>query len=317
MRKMVFWGVLLMVLTLQAQRNDVNFFEPNGIITNSPMLSNDLSYSITHLDHRADDVVWAHVVYSIIDLRDIRNSQLAFPTGQDVQFKNLFKMLCDAVVAKVPVYYPNDAGISPYFDKSNIIPIDKLADVFFIETNVAGAQFIDPLFELNAATGALNISGRIYSRFSTGIRKFIVQKVYYFDKHLSTMGSKVIGIAPMLSETEPAFESFDVNENAETDQSTQTLKNTLRESIIGWFLYDDLEALFSSQLIYQESNVAQRINYHEFFSKRMFTDYLIGDNNLFKRLYGNTEELTLTQLQSEIRRIESEMIKTESEIWAK
>lgn len=315
MRKPVLMWVLLMALTVQAQRNAVNFFEPNGIITNSPMLSNDLSYSITHLDHRADDVVWAHVVYSIIDLRDIRNSQMAFPTGQDVQYKNLFRMLCDAVVAKVPVYYPNDAGISPYFDKTNIIPTDKLSDVFYIETNVAGAQYIDPLFELNAATGTLNISGRIYDRFSRGIRKFIVQKVYYFDKHLSQMGSKVIGIAPIQSSTEPAFASFEENENA--DQSTQTLKNTLKESIIGWFLYDDLKARFSSQLIYQESNAAQRVNYHEYFTKRMFTDYLIGDNNLFKRLYGNTEELTMTQLQSEVRRIERELIETESDIWAK
>jgi hypothetical protein len=313
--------ILVLMLGMQqanAQRSNINFFESNGIITNSTLLNNDLSYTITHLDHRADDVVWAHVVYSIIDLRDVSNSQLAFPIGQDVQHKNLFRLLSEGVVKKIPVYYPNESGISPYFDQTNIIPLNKLSDVFYIETNVTGAQYIDPLFEYDSISKNLKISNRIYDRFSKEIKKFIVQKVYYFDKHLSTLGSKIIGIAPIQSAYEPvSFGGGFGEEEENAEAGTLTLRNTLKESILGWFLYDDLKAHLSGQPIYQESNAATRVSYHEYFTKKMYTDYLIGDNNLFKRLYGNTGEITLAEFKSEINRIERELIEIESDIFAK
>lgn len=311
--------LILCSTQLMAQRNAVNFFEPNGVITNSPLMTSDLSYSLTHLDHRADDVVWARVVYSIIDLRDIRNVQLAFPTGQDVVYRNLFRLISDGVVNKIPVYYPNEAGVSPYFDATNIIPLNKLSDVFFIETNVGGAQYIDPLFELDSVRNTLNLSNRIYNRFSSGVKKFMLQKVYYFDKHLSTIGSKIIGIAPMRSDTESQFGSFDVDFGDEevTEPGTTALKSALSDAILCWFLYDDLKAHFSSQPIYPGSNAAQRVSYHEFFTKKMFADYLVGDNNLMKRLYGNTEEITLSQLKKEISQVENELIEVESDIWAR
>lgn len=316
-------GLILALIILSgtfmvtAQHRPVSFFESNGIITRSPELNSDLSYTVAHLDHRADDIVWAHVVYSIIDLRDISNSQLAFPISPDVQYKNLFRLICDAVVAKTPVYYPNERDISPYFAPTNKILPERLTDVFYIETNVAGAQYIDPLFEFNQADSSLTVSMRIYDRFANAIQRFLVQKVYFFDKHLSTMGSKVIAIAPIQSAPEPSPLSIFDEEDETTDDGTLVLRNTLRESIIGWFLYDDLKPHFSAQPVYQESNAAQRVSYHEYFTKRMYSDYMIGDNNLFKRLYGNTDQLTISDLKSEIKRISRELVEIESDIWAK
>ena len=308
---------LIFSFNATGQQTNLNFFESNGVINNSEMLTNDLGYTLTYLDHRADDVVWAHVVYSIIDLRDNSNAQLAFPSGQDVNYKNLFRLIADAVVAKTPVYYPNEADISPYFDTANIVLTTKLSDVFFIETNVAGAQYIDPLFELNATSNTLNISNRIYDRFSRRINKFLIQKVYYFDTHLSKLSSKIIGIAPLMApeETMSAFPAF--GEEDDNDQDTQLLKTTLRESILCWFLYDDLKSHFSTQMVYQASNIAQRISYHEYFSKKMFSDYLIGDNNLMKRLYSNTEALSTQQLTQEIQNIQQQLIEIEAGIWGR
>jgi len=303
---------------VSGQQSDLNFFGNNGAINHSELLSNDLGYTLTHIDNRADDVVWAHIVYNIIDLRDNINSQLAYPTGQDVNYKNLFRLLSESVVANTPVYYPNESGITPYFGPTNIVPATNLSDVFFIETNVAGAQYIDPLFEVNAETNTLAISNRIYDRFSRRINKFLIQQVFYFDKHLSQLSSKIIGIAPLMTVEEiiaPAFSPFDDEETVDAD--TQELKNTLRESIVCWFLYDDLKSHFSAQPVYQESNIAQRISYHEYFSKKMYSAYMIGDNNLMKRLYSNTGELTTNQITDEIKDIQRKLVEIESGIWAK
>lgn len=309
---------MLAAFNADGQQANLNFFGSSGVINQSEALNNDLGYTLTHIDNRADDVVWAHVVYKIIDLRDNVNSQLAFPTGQVANYKNLFRLLSEAVVANTPVYYPNEAGVTPNFAPSNLVPATNLSDVFFIETNVAGAQYIDPLFEVEEGTNTLTISNRIYDRFSRRINRFMIQQVYYFDKHLSQMSSKIIGIAPLMTVEEiigTAFSAFDEEDAGNAD--TQELKNTLRESIVCWFLYDDLKSHFSVQPVFQESNIAQRVSYHEYFSKKMFSAYLIGDNNLMKRLYSNMGELTTNQITNEIKGIQSKLVEIESGIWGR
>lgn len=310
--------LLFFIGGVSGQQSNLNFFHSNGVINQSEDLSNDLGYTLTHLDNRADDVVWAHVVYSIIDLRDNINAQLAFPTGQDANYKNLFRLLSEAVIGGAPVYYPNEAGVTPWFGQANLVPATKLSDVFFIETNVAGAQYIDPLFEQNTGNNTLTISNRIYDRFSKRINKFLIQQVYYFDKHLSQMSSKIIGIAPLMTMEDalaPAFPDFE-NEDA-GGADTQQLKTTLRDAIVCWFLYDDLKSYFSAQPVFQESNIAQRISYHEYLSKKMFSAYLIGDNSLMKRLYSNTGELTTNQITDEIIDIQRKLVEIESGIWGR
>lgn len=308
--------MLLAGFSATGQQPNLNFFESNGVINQSGELSNDLGYTLTHLDNRADDVVWAHVVYQIIDLRDNINVPLAYPTGQDANFKNLFRLLSEAVIAGAPVYYPNEAGVTPWFGQNNLVPATKLSDVFFIETNVAGAQYIDPLFEQNSANNTLTISNRIYDRFSKRINKFLIQQVFYFDKHLSQVNSKVIGIAPLMTLEEtlaPAFPDFDNEEKSAAD--AQELKTALRDAIVCWFLYDDLKSHFSAQPVFQESNIAQRVSYHEYFAKKMYSSYLIGDNSLMKRLYSNTGELSINQITDEIKDIERKLVEIESGIW--
>ena len=312
-------ALLILALTLtQAQNNTFNFFESNGSINNSRELFEDMSYTLLHLDHRVDDVVWASIVYSIIDLRDDRNLQLAFPSETNSQYQNLFRLMANAVVGRAPVYYANETAIAPNFSPANRVATSNLTDVFFIETNVAGAQYIDPLFDYNPQSDSLGISSRIYDRFAQQINKFMLQKVYYFDKHLSRFHTKIVGIAPLIAEPDLLqFDPDDEGDEMEDAAAVQQLKVTLRESILCWFLYDDLKPHFSNQLVYQHSNVAQRVSYHEYFTKKMFSDYLIGDNYLMRQLYSPTStSLTIPQLRSSIKQVANELIEIESSAWS-
>ncbi|OJV35858.1 MAG: hypothetical protein BGO29_09205 [Bacteroidales bacterium 36-12] len=314
--------VSLLILTginLSGQTNNISFFKQNGSINYSEELSNDLGYTLIHLDNRADDVLWAHVVYSIVDLRDNMNSQLAFPVGHDVNYKNLFKLISDAIASKATVYYPNDVAVTPNFETNNIVPIQKLSDVFSIETNVAGAQYIDPLFQFDSISNNLSVNNRIYDRFSKQINKFLIQQVFYFDTHLSQMSSKIIGIAPMMTMEDAAASLFpdfgDENNNNGGKAGTTEIKNALRESILCWLLYDDLKPFFSTQLVLPENNIAQRVSYHEYFSKKMFSSYLVGDNNLLKKLYSSNVNVDANEIKKEISEIQRKLVKIESEIW--
>ncbi len=304
---------------IQGQDTDnLFFFKDNGAINYNENISNDLGYTLIHLDNRADDVVWAHIVYKVIDLRDNLNSQLAFPVERDVHYKNLFRVITEAISKNVPVYYPNESDITPNFDISNAVATNKLSDAFYIETNVAGAQYIDPLFEVDTLTNTITVNNRIYDRFAKRVNKFMIQQVFYFDKNLSMMRSKIIGIAPMLRSEDadlPDFSFLEEDSSNENGMDLQDLKSTLRESVLAWLLYDDLKATFSSQLVFQESNIAQRMSYHEFFTKKMFSAYLIGDNNSIKQLYYNTSKLTPEQLMVNLETIQRKLVEIESNLF--
>lgn len=308
---LIFLTILLTGYFVQAQET-INFFGENGVINDNPELNEDLSYTLTRLNSKAEDVVWAQVIYSIIDLRDKRNAQLAYPIDPDVTYKNIFRVLSDAVVNKTPVYYPNEYGLAPQFNSTNMVPREKLSDVFFIETDVAGAQYIDALFENDAPTGNIKISSRIYDRFSKGINRYLIQKVYYFDKNLSRFNSKLIAIAPLKVEQDVQLNAV---QDDEKGADIQAIKSALKESVLAWFLIDDLKVQFAKQPVYQTDNIAQRVSYLEFFTKKMFGDYLIGDNNLFRKIYSTTQEITPSQMKEEVSQIQEKLVKIESEVW--
>ena len=148
----------------------------------------------------------------------------------------------------------------------------------------------------------------------------MIQQVFYFDKHLSQMKSKIIGIAPLMRSEDLEFDDFSFLEEDTLDEegiNLQDLKTTLRESILCWFLYDDIKPILSTQLIFQESNIAQRMTYHEFFTKKMFSAYLIGDNNSVKQLYYNTSKITPEQLLVNIESIQRKLVEIESNLFQK
>ena len=93
-------------MSMRAQHN-VNFlFDDKGTMrTETVELSQD---SVIIVNHRSDDVVWSRVVYRIIDMRYKQNYQLYFPTkSDDADYRNLFKVITDAVVDGLPIYEKN------------------------------------------------------------------------------------------------------------------------------------------------------------------------------------------------------------------
>jgi hypothetical protein len=41
----------------------------------------------------------------------------------------------------------------------------------------------------------------------------------------------------------------------------------------------------------------------------------VGDNNLFRRIYSSTQEITTKQLKDEVNNIREKIVKIESEVW--
>ena len=125
--------LMLGVMTAQAQHKVISFFDEMGSARIQTEEFSQAHDTIVLVDHRIDDVIWARYVYRIIDMRYKQNYQLYFPTkSDDSDYRNLFKVIADAVVDGLPIYEKNMETIKPDFNQEPLakamIPMMFMAD---------------------------------------------------------------------------------------------------------------------------------------------------------------------------------------------
>jgi len=313
MKKLSFIVCLLVgVMTVQAQHNVISFFDEMG---SARIQTEEFSYAhdtIVMVDHRIDDVIWARYVYRIIDMRYKQNYQLYFPTKvDDPDYRNLFKVIVDAVVDGMPIYPVNAETIKPDFKvepfAKNQIPRDALMVVDQTEDHSDDDEFYNiatsraMLVNYDSITDELKMQPFSFESVVKNQIKYLTQEVVFFDKHTSRLHTKIMAIAPL----HPVKIS--------TQDSTQVM-SMLRESIMFWIPFDQLRPYMAMQYAIPNRNEVKRVTYDEFFQKRLFTSYIVGEGNMYNRWipdYARTEE----EVKKEQARIATELLNFEQDLW--
>ena len=313
MKKLSFIVCLLVgVMTVQAQHNVISFFDEMG---SARIQTEEFSYAhdtIVMVDHRIDDVIWARYVYRIIDMRYKQNYQLYFPTKvDDPDYRNLFKVIVDAVVDGMPIYPVNAETIKPDFKvepfAKNQIPRDALMVVDQTEDHSDDDEFYNiatsraMLVNYDSITDELKMQPFSFESVVKNQIKYLTQEVVFFDKHTSRLHTKIMAIAPL----HPVKIS--------TQDSTQVM-SMLRESIMFWIPFDQLRPYMAMQYAIPNRNEVKRVTYDEFFQKRLFTSYIVGEGNMYNRWipdYARTEE----EVKKEQARIATELLNFELDLW--
>jgi gliding motility associated protien GldN len=126
----------------------------------------------------------------------------------------------------------------------------------------------------------------------------MIQEVIFFDKHTSRLHRQIIAIAPL-----------------QPDRATSTDPMLfLRQSIKFWVLYKDLRPYLASNYISNNGNEQKRVTFDDFFQKRLYTSYLVGENNIYNRMildYAKEEQ----SAKKEQARIETELLNFEQDLW--
>ena len=131
--------------------------------------------------------------------------------------------------------------------------------------------------------------------------KYLTQEVVFFDKHTSRLHTKIIAIAPLYSE------------RITITDSTQVM-GALNESIMFWVPFDLLRPYLAMQYAIPNRNETKRVTYDEFFQKRLYTSYIVGEGNMYNRWipdYANTYE----DIKKEQDRIATELLNFEQDLW--
>lgn len=302
---------MLGVVTAQAQHKVISFFDEVGSARIQTEEFSQAHDTIVLVEHRLDDVIWSRYVYRIIDMRYKQNYQLYFPTkSDDADYRNLFKVITDAVVQGLPIYEKNMESIKPDFTQEpvarRVIPTlfmadDPLADYSDDPTHFDIATSDAMLVHYDTIADSLSFHFYPFEKLVRNQLKYLIQEVVFFDKHTSRLYTKIMAIAPLQSDKISTRDNSDI-------------MGSMRESIMFWIPFDALRPYMAMQYIIPNRNETKRVTFDEFFQKRLFTSYIVGEGNMYNRWipdYVRTEE----EVRKEQDRIAAELLNFEQDLW--
>ena len=298
---------VLGITTAQAQHIPTQFLDEYGSARITTEEFSSAHDTVVMINHRIDDVIWARYVYRIIDMRFKQNFQLYFPVlSDDPDYRNLFKVITDAVIDGMPIFEKQTGTIKPDFKQEPAAK--KVIPGMFLQGNPLDG---DPDLDISSSNDMVVHYDSIEDEFSFNFYpyeslvrnqvKYLTQEVVFFDKHTSRLHTKIIAIAPLYSE------------RITITDSTQVM-GALNESIMFWVPFDLLRPYLAMQYAIPNRNETKRVTYDEFFQKRLYTSYIVGEGNMYNRLipdYANTYE----DIKKEQDRIATELLNFEQDLW--
>ena len=303
--------LMLGVVIAQAQHQVISFFDEVGSARIQTEEYSEAHDTIVMVEHRWDDVIWSRYVYRIIDMRYKQNYQLYFPTkSDDIDYRNLFKVITDAVVDGMPIYEKNMETIKPDFKQDPVtrtsIPMmfmvdDPLVDYSDDPSHYDISSSDAMLVHYDSIADELSFHFYPFEKIVKNQIKYLTQEIVFFDKHTSRLHTKIMAIAPLQSD------KISTRDNSNIMQS-------LRESIMFWIPFDGLRPYLAMQYAIPNRNETKRVTYDEFFQKRLYTSYIVGEGNMYNRWipdYTGDAEV----VRKEQDRIATELLNFEQDLW--
>lgn len=307
--------LVLCLSNLNAQDRSLSFFDKRGTVNNIQTAYIDaLADTIAVINHRWDDIAWSRIVYRVIDMRDKQNNQLYFPIVPTDKYKNLLRLILDASLSDtkpLTAYEKVEGDIKPNYDSP--IPQDSLGNYFVsCEWDTANSTIRKSyLIEKDPLTNQKKISSYNYPDYAGKQLKFLVQEIVFFNKHYSRMYTKIMAIAPMYIYNESNVTRMNLLGKSKTGDA---IWNFFQSSVLCWYPFDELRPYLAKQYVIPKGNETQRLTYDEFFTQKLYESYLAGDENVNNRLLLQTYN-TPDQVRKEQKRIETEILNVEQDLW--
>lgn len=301
------------------------FFEPElGIVATSDVtvpVPDSVTSSRPSIVHRKDDIVWARVVYRVIDMRLKQNYQLYTPiVADDPLYASLFRTMLRAIEGGAPIYKKSSQGsdVRPYFNDSTKVEKSLIPSLFQNHISQDDLDMMSDeekqdatVLKYDQATDAITFNNFPYKNYARNVLKFVIQEVVFFDKHYSRLFTKTVAIAPLC-----AGNLWDLPANA-------TVMESVYKQILFWMPFEKLRPYLAAQPVTPLGNDKEgNMCYDEFFDKKLYSSYLLGDNNQYSRMvpeladaYKDDIQRYYKEIRKEQQRIEAELLMTEQNLW--
>jgi gliding motility associated protien GldN len=231
---------------------------------------------------RKDDAIWGKRIWREIDTREKMNLPFRYPASEDNGSQMFINILVNAVRSgKIQAFDPiDDRFTTPMSIEQLTMQLQGKVDTVMVTDPVTGKE-----------------TPQVYRNDfdPNNIVRYRIKEDWVFDKQTSTLYVRIIGIAPERAIINP-------------DGSVRAY------APIFWVYYPDARPVLTRFEVYNPKNYAMRLNWEDVFEMRMFSSYIIKEDNVFDRQISDyITDGTRRLMESE--RIKNEMFDWEQSRW--
>lgn len=230
-----------------------------------------LAYDYIH----EKDVMWEKRVWRLVDVREKMNHIFTNPENPFI------KILLEAAEA-------GDATLYSVMDDEFKTSL-TLEEVSLLGSSVDTVLTWDPVTFEEILTPVENILDH------TDIKQYRLKEVWYFDEETSSMGVRILGIAPIINR-------YDDN------------GNFLNSGPMFWAYYPELREVLARQEAANTHNDAARMSWEDIFEARLFASYITKESNIHDRRIKDYKTSPIDVLL-ESDKIKNELFHFEHDLW--
>lgn len=194
---------------------------------------------------RLDDALYAEKVWREIDLREKMNQTFRYAAQEDNGDQQFISILLKAVL---------DGKVTAFEDERFTTPL-SLAEVS--KRASGGSNDTIPITDINDMSKVVKLKVVKKAFNPDDIKKFRIKEEWIFDREVSRMVCRIIGIAPLKTEY------------------IEGTRIELGSSVMFWIYYPDLRPTLARYEVYNPKNMgAHRMTWEELFEARMFSSYI-------------------------------------------
>jgi gliding motility associated protien GldN len=241
---------------------------------------------------RESDIFWSRRVWRVIDLRERLNYPLYYPTEVVQARKSLVQALVSAIQAGTIKAYDTDSD-----EFITELPPEALRSRFEAADRTVRRQKLD---------GSGDTTIVIKGDFNWGeVQELYVKEDWFFDKHLSQMFVRIIGICPV---------RVYAKEIQTADEDEEIAAEMLKKQLF-WIYYPDARKILANTPCFVGESEVTQLTFDELFQQRRFSSYIkaISNNQNNRQIYSYTRNGMEAMLESE--RLKQEIFNFESDLW--
>lgn len=279
------FGGVVLAQVLEAPPVPFHPWEKGRVPGNETVGKTSNRQPVPYVHIRESDVMWAKRIWQTIDLREKINHPLYYPEIQVRDRKSFTQILWDAVVKEQVLTAYKDEDFSLMMTPEEVLAsTEKLDSTWVYNPNNPDEDTLIVISEEFRASD---------------VKQFRIVEDWFFDRERSVMDVRIMGLALIVDEF--------IDDPWTGEREYKGPKDLF------WVYFPEARSVFAKNEVFNRFNDAERMSYDDLFFKRMFSSFIIKEENVYDRMINEYKKGLDALIEAD--RIKNELFNFEHDLW--